>query len=646
MTAGILDPSPAMAGAQLSSTEQDLISRIDADTKNAHTLAKVAGVLGASMFVYRMYMRRRLREEMKETLPEKLPVIAGAVFGSFLPSWVHVIAPAVLAGYLEGHRAVKLGKVPEPYLRDVAETYARELGEHINEVSYDAMMQGFHAQVNRRVPARRAMENVISAYGVPARTMNALVKIWTGEDNKVLSRSPSPSKRDQKAASLIERAFKLRSEQFGDTEAWTASRQGKQITWMYNLSKGTLPPGTTRVWRTARDERVCPSCGPLDKTEVPLDQPFITDMGEYWSPPLHPKCRCDIDLAMSITLAVKESVGKAMGDDPFDRDRRGRFARDEARLAPEVARPDFEPAPVRRTAREVAEEYRRLKKTKKKPSFKPVSLGGPKLGGVSFKPVDFSAKETPQLGKPDLGQKPDFTQPRPIIGREKPVIQKPPLKLPAFKGLELDFPTLAFGPTPKGVVRLAVPVYGIKASDEIGVDIYTGPSERVYERSELDTALTAYWDAVKEKDMMMTFGREGHITYEDPHWPDHTMHVEKAIYGYVWNDALSADRNQLHRETYPVLIIDNNTGREFYFDVSAYELAQENGILEELEEKKPVVFKMQHGWPDGTNTKPGQHGPDVMRYNEGNWQIQGEIVDDSLLSEYPHYQRAYVTPIA
>lgn len=42
-------------------------------------------------------------------------------------------------------------------------------------------------------------------------------------------------------------------------------------------------------WNTARDEIVCPICGPLHRQTAPIDGTFP---GGYDSPPAHPRCRC------------------------------------------------------------------------------------------------------------------------------------------------------------------------------------------------------------------------------------------------------------------------------------------------------------------------------------------------------------------
>lgn len=60
-----------------------------------------------------------------------------------------------------------------------------------------------------------------------------------------------------------------------------------------------------KVWRTARDERVCPICGPLHGAIVNLDGSFMLDDNAlprglagsgadfiYFAPPAHVNCRC------------------------------------------------------------------------------------------------------------------------------------------------------------------------------------------------------------------------------------------------------------------------------------------------------------------------------------------------------------------
>ena len=50
------------------------------------------------------------------------------------------------------------------------------------------------------------------------------------------------------------------------------------------------------MWITAKDERVCPVCGPLHGQKVLVNEQFKTAQGDFWSPGLHPNCRCVVRL--------------------------------------------------------------------------------------------------------------------------------------------------------------------------------------------------------------------------------------------------------------------------------------------------------------------------------------------------------------
>jgi SPP1 gp7 family putative phage head morphogenesis protein len=49
-------------------------------------------------------------------------------------------------------------------------------------------------------------------------------------------------------------------------------------------------------WVTAKDDRVCPICRPLDEKCITIGQPFvILPSGPIYKPPAHPNCRCGVD---------------------------------------------------------------------------------------------------------------------------------------------------------------------------------------------------------------------------------------------------------------------------------------------------------------------------------------------------------------
>lgn len=78
---------------------------------------------------------------------------------------------------------------------------------------------------------------------------------------------------DPRRAELIAVTETTRAIAEGNTRAWEAAQ-----VW-------------GREWRTARDELVCPVCGPLHQQRAQLGQAFPGNIG---NPPAHPNCRCII----------------------------------------------------------------------------------------------------------------------------------------------------------------------------------------------------------------------------------------------------------------------------------------------------------------------------------------------------------------
>ncbi len=90
---------------------------------------------------------------------------------------------------------------------------------------------------------------------------------------------------------------KLRAKRIAVTETTRAYAYGNLTAWQ---SSGLV---SAKRWYTARDERVCPLCGPMHGQIVMLDQNFriIEEAlppkmrGKYapvYAPPLHTNCRC------------------------------------------------------------------------------------------------------------------------------------------------------------------------------------------------------------------------------------------------------------------------------------------------------------------------------------------------------------------
>lgn len=95
-----------------------------------------------------------------------------------------------------------------------------------------------------------------------------------------------------------------------------------------------------RVYKTARDERVCPVCSPLDGTVLPTDDAFWADH----LPPLHPHCRCK---HVGMTEAEAKAAGVSAGAPDAEAPAAGFGTADEPDVDPDGFEPELRPA-VRR----------------------------------------------------------------------------------------------------------------------------------------------------------------------------------------------------------------------------------------------------------------------------------------------------------
>jgi len=331
--------------------EQQLAERISAAGRRSSNLDEVALALGGAFLLYRTFVRRRLKEETRENLPapEALQELATRIFRLYVPKFVAVAAPALMAGYYIGLREAGTTRPSDAWVADSANSYANSLGTSIHNVSTQALIQGVQAQINRRVATRVAIDRTIDAFGVTPRTMKSLVNIWLAPppEKAGLTSQKRPNVIADRVDYLLARAIQERAATIGDTEAHLSSNAAKALYWSYQAHRGEISPLQEKEWITADDERVCPTCGPMHHRRVLVNELFtLPDGSKILAPSSHPRCRCRVVLVMSEQarldsyntkdrFALAKSafgvVHKAVGGDPFDRDRNGRFATSESR---------------------------------------------------------------------------------------------------------------------------------------------------------------------------------------------------------------------------------------------------------------------------------------------------------------------------
>lgn len=80
---------------------------------------------------------------------------------------------------------------------------------------------------------------------------------------------------------------KVRADMIATTEVTRARYEGNLMAW----KEAGIPE---HEWDTARDQYVCPICEPMQGVRAPIGSPFPHPDGiNYYTPPAHPRCRCD-----------------------------------------------------------------------------------------------------------------------------------------------------------------------------------------------------------------------------------------------------------------------------------------------------------------------------------------------------------------
>jgi len=245
--------------------------------------------------------RTQMMTEMKERFDRPGLVtaatvanVADASWDLVKPGWMRISVPVLAEAYLRAYRKADAGDISREAVYALARRHAANLGDYYQDTSKSAMLEGFSGYVNRKVATRAAANQVAEAYGLTPRQMRGYIAARLQWERSIKSFTPMGLKKE--AAKYIVRSLYQRYKSIADQEIHNAGEQGKQLAWMYLLEKGDLPAHAEKMWLTAKDERVCPVCGPLHGTRIPITEKFETSEGDFWSPGLHPNCRCELRL--------------------------------------------------------------------------------------------------------------------------------------------------------------------------------------------------------------------------------------------------------------------------------------------------------------------------------------------------------------
>jgi len=108
---------------------------------------------------------------------------------------------------------------------------------------------------------------------------------------------------DAKVDKYKDRLIKDRANNIARTESIFATSAGQAEIWEQAAEEGLYDRnGARKEWIVTPDDRLCPFCEPLAGVRIPLAAQFQSDLGPVDQPPLHPRCRCAMNLIFAEEL--------------------------------------------------------------------------------------------------------------------------------------------------------------------------------------------------------------------------------------------------------------------------------------------------------------------------------------------------------
>lgn len=139
-------------------------------------------------------------------------------------------------------------------------------------------------------------DNLTSAIGLTVRQATTLANYQAA----LVEEGVSDVRRILLVGKRARKMLKQRGEVIARTEVMTAINAGKTETWQEMVNVGAVASTEVeRVWLTAKDERVCPTCGPADGQRQPIGVPFNVGGMMLMYPSAHPNCRCTVILRLT-----------------------------------------------------------------------------------------------------------------------------------------------------------------------------------------------------------------------------------------------------------------------------------------------------------------------------------------------------------
>lgn len=184
----------------------------------------------------------------------------------------------------------------DPYAIQFAEARAAELIKSIDELTRQSVHKiindSFVNQIDYRITATR-IKNVV---GLHPQWADAVVNFENRTFSQLVGQGIKEStarlQASAKAGVYADRLRSARATMIARTEINIAQNEGRLQGWKQAFAQGYIDPASQKMWMTAKDERTCDECGPMDGETAPWNGVFSN--GYDVAGRVHPHCRCSM----------------------------------------------------------------------------------------------------------------------------------------------------------------------------------------------------------------------------------------------------------------------------------------------------------------------------------------------------------------
>ena len=186
-----------------------------------------------------------------------------------------------------------------PRAVDVARTHGSSLVTGLNTTMRDGLKDAVASAVQGGEGKRGLIKWLKSHVGLLPAHVDAV-------DNYRSRLQVTGRAKAQAVAKYERKLLDYRAELIARTEIMRAVSLGQQEAWQQNKDDGLLDSRFIREWVTAKDERTCPLCRPMNGETAPIEGEFDTPVGSVMYPSMiHPQCRCVAVLALPEELEAE-----------------------------------------------------------------------------------------------------------------------------------------------------------------------------------------------------------------------------------------------------------------------------------------------------------------------------------------------------